>query len=501
MRRRRFHFPVVVAMCLAALFVACRGIERASPPNPDDSTATGRTNRYNVLFLAVDDLRPELGCYAVGDARSPHIDELAASGTVFERHYVQVPTCGASRYSMLTGRSPLATGVRSGNDAFRRAATRIGDEQLAGAQTWPECFRRSGYHTVAMGKISHSPDGRLFAYDGSGDGAVEVPLAWNELATPAPGPWGYGWGAFFAYDGGRHREDGDGHRDVMEFVAADDRALPDGRIADAAVARLRGFAATGERFVLAVGFYKPHLPHVATQNDWRAFDAVDVAPPQLPSRIASPYWHRSGEYMNYDLPFAKSVPLDGAAAICARRAYLACVRYVDRQIGRVLDALEDADLAKDTVVIVWGDHGWHLGEQSIWGKHSPFERSARSALIIRVPGSESAPRRTRALAESTDLYPTLLDLCRPSFQTVEHELDGISLVPVLRGEAVGVRDRALTVQGRVRSVRTTTHRLIYTSAKDGAVTDVELYDLTDRADSSTNVAAQQPEIVASLLAR
>jgi arylsulfatase A-like enzyme len=149
----------------------------------------------------------------------------------------------------------------------------------------------------------------------------------------------------------------------------------------------------------------------------------------------------------------------------ARRAYLACVRYVDRQVGRVLESLKKLELEQDTVVVVWGDHGWHLGEQQIWGKHSPFERAVRSALIIRVPGVSRAGLQTTALAETVDLYLTLVDVCRPAFQKTHHPLDGVSLTPVLTGESSSVRDTALSYWRDAVSVRSDTHRLILVATK------------------------------------
>ena len=180
-----------------------------------------------MLLIAVDDLRTELGCFGVEHALTPNIDRLAAEGVLFTNHFVAVPTCGASRYALLTGRSPGRSGVRGGNQALYRGGTAIRAEVQDGAQTMPELFRRSGYHTVSLGKISHTPDGRVFAYDGQGDGRAELPHAWDELATPF-GLWKRGWGAFFAYAEGRHREDGEQHRDLLQFVAQTDGGFPDG---------------------------------------------------------------------------------------------------------------------------------------------------------------------------------------------------------------------------------------------------------------------------------
>ena len=182
------------------------------------------TNRYNVLFIAIDDLRPELGCYGVEHAQSPNLDRFARSALIFDRHYVQVATCGASRYALLTGRSPHRSGVTTKNHAFYSGKTKFSQPEQPGAQSMPELFRRSGYKTTLIGKISHTADGLVYAYDGSGDGRLEMPNAWDDLLTPL-GSWGRGWGVFFAYANGKHREDGGGHRDLWQFTAEDDLSL------------------------------------------------------------------------------------------------------------------------------------------------------------------------------------------------------------------------------------------------------------------------------------
>lgn len=458
------------------------------------ASADDSSNRYNVLFIAIDDLRPDLGCYGVVAAQSPHLDRFASSSVLFNNHYVQVATCGASRYALLTGRSPARSGAL-GNGALFGGKTAIRKEEQDGAQTLPELFRRSGYRTTCIGKISHQPDGRVYAYNGKGDGRPEMPGAWDTLPTPF-GPWKRGWGTFFAYAGGRHREDGGGHRDLMEFTAEKDADLPDGMMAETAIEKLRGFKQSGQRFFMGLGFFKPHLPFVAPKQDWDAFAGVEIPlPPQ--GKIASPYWHRSGEFYKYKAPFAKSQPLSAEAQRRSRRAYLACVRYVDRQVGKVLAAVDELRLADNTIVVVWGDHGWHLGEQQLWGKHSPFERANRSVLIVRVPGTTQVGLKTNALAETIDLYPTLIELCQPKFSKTHRETDGTSLVPILNGEKKAVRDAALSYWRDAVSVRTDRYRLV-TKMKSGKPTAIELYDLADDPDSMKNVAKDLPEMVASM---
>ena len=452
----------------------------------------------NVLLIAIDDLRPELGCMGSEQARTPNIDRLASEGVLFTQHFVQVPTCGASRYALLTGRSPARSGVRGGNEGLYRGRAAIRDETLAAAQTLPELFRRSGYRTCCLGKISHTPDGRVFAYDGSGDGRPEVPGAWDELPTPV-GPWGRGWGAFFAYADGRHREDGGGHQDLMEFVAEADEELPDGLIARAAVERLQAFAGGSEPFFLGVGFFKPHLPFVAPRADWEALEQVEVADAAQPERPDSSYWHVSGEFRRYDAPFPKTHPLARDDRVRTRRAYLACVRYVDRQVGKLLDALEESGLAESTIVVLWGDHGWHLGESEIWGKHTPYERALRSPLIVRAPGSTARGSRCDALVETLDIYPTLIELAGPSFRHTQEALDGFSLKPLLEGSREPLREAALSYWGQATSVRTRTHRLIAMRAA-GALESIELYTLDDGPDPLRDLARSEPELVRALLA-
>ncbi|QDU36845.1 Choline-sulfatase [Maioricimonas rarisocia] len=451
----------------------------------------------NVLLIAVDDLRPELGCYGASHAISPNLDRLARQSLLFTNHFVQVPTCGASRYALLTGRSPASSGVTANNHAFYRGSSALKPEQQPAAQSLPELFRRSGYETVSIGKISHTADGRVFAYDGSGVGRDEMPHAWDRQPTPL-GPWKRGWGIFFAYSGGRHREDGHGNLDLMEFTVEDDEDLPDGLIAKQAVSELEQFANGDKPFFLAVGFFKPHLPFVAPRQDWDAFENVDIPLPPHPQQPDSPWWHGSGEFFKYDFPFDKTRPLSEEKIRACRRAYFACVRYTDRQIGRVLDALEQSGLAESTIVVLWGDHGWNLGDSRMWAKHTPFERAVRSPLLIHVPGMPTGGRQTDALAESIDIYPTLIDLCRPSFTKTAWPLDGRSLRPVLEDADASVRDSAISYWRNGITVRTQTHRLIATRGKEG-FRNVELYDASTGFDPVRNLADDSPEVVEELL--
>ena len=414
----------------------------------------------------------------------------------------------ASRFAMLTGRSPLHSRAL-GNAALYQGPSRLLPKPHLQPQTFPELFRRNGYRTVCIGKISHTPDGKVFAYDGSGDGREELPGAWDELATPY-GSWRRGWGSSFAYHGGRHREDGQGNRDLMEFLAESDDQLPDGLMARTAIDRLKRLqktrSETGQPFLMGLGFFKPHLPWVATRADWDAFQDGNIPAPGHPQKLESLGWHRSGKFYGYRMEFSKTRPLAAADQLTAKRAYLACVRYVDRQIGRVLDSLDELGLADNTIVVIWGDHGWHLGESAIWGKHSPFDRSLRSVLMIRAPQVSLAGYQCHELVESVDLYPTLLDLCDPDERQTAYPLDGCSLLPLLQGGRQPLRQVAMSFFQGGFTARSKTHRYIARDLrnppeKDSQEADLlqEFYNLTESPEPVTNVIGSETATLRPLI--
>jgi len=459
--------------------------------------AESETNRYNVLFIAIDDLRTELGCYGQAHVPSPNLDRLASEGMLFNRHFVQVPTCGASRYSLLTGRLPQFTGATRGNNHFYNGKTALDQTLTPGAQTLPELFRRSGYHTVNIGKISHTADGRVFAYDGTGDGRPEMPHAWDDLATPF-GQWNRGWGVFFAYANGVHREDGNKHQDLMEFVVEKDTDLPDGLNAETAIAKLKELKGSQKPFFMGLGFYKPHLPFVAPREDWEAVQDIDAPDAPYTDKPNSPYWHNSNEFFRYDMPFPKTFPLEKEGRMQARRAYWACVRYADRQVGKVLDALDDLGMRENTIVVVWGDHGWNLGDGQLWAKHIAHERALNSTLMIRVPGITKPGSVSDAIVQTVDLYPTLVDLCQPTFQKTEYPLNGKSMRALLDGTQDSIQEYSISHWGKATSIRTDRYRLV-ANRKKSELEKIELFDISESVDPIRNIEADNPEIRDRLL--
>lgn len=489
LRLRLLLTPILAALCIPGIAEAQ---QQTSGAQEGPSAAR---QRMNVLLITIDDLRPQLGSYGDSLVRSPNLDRLAAEGLVFLRQYVQVPTCGASRYALLTGRRPR-TPAHLSNEAFVELLPR---EEGDRPESLVHHFRRAGYRTVGIGKISHYPDGRVRAYDGSGDGRLEMPFSWDEMEGPI-GRWGSAWNAFFGYGDGSSRNVRKTGRPAFEVAEVADDALPDGMTAEAAVRKLGELATAEEPFFLAVGFFKPHLPFVAPRRYWEMYDpsAIPISPnPEAPVGVNRRSLHDSNElFRNYD-----SHPQRGGAGVrisddyarTLRHAYLASVSYVDAQVGRVLAELDRLALRDNTIVIVWGDHGWHLGDHTIWGKHTTFERSLHSPLIMRVPGMIDPGRSTDAIVEAVDLYPTLAELCGLS---TPEGLDGQSFAKAFSDPAFRSDGLAYGYsQGRT-TLRTDRFRI--TEYVDGEPR-VELYDHAVDPLETRNVAASHPEVVRELL--
>ena len=468
--------------------------------NPLDAAAqlsTKSTAGMNVLFIAVDDLRPELGSYG-GLALTPNLDRLAAGGVRFDRQFVQVPTCGASRFAMLTGQYPRTTDHLS-NEAFVKLLPR---EEGPRPESFAALFRRNGYRTVEIGKISHYPDGRVFTYAGGGQGQLEMPFSWSEVLPwseieGSDAKWGTGWNAFFGYGDGSNRNQHPGEKPAFESADLPDSGYPDGRIADAAIRKLGELK--GQRFMLAVGFFKPHLPFNAPRKYWDLYDsaAIPLSPnPGAPEGINPASLHPSSEmFGSYAHPQkgGAGIVLADDYARTLRHAYLAAVSYSDAQVGRVLDELDRLGLSENTIVIVWGDHGWHLGDHTIWGKHTTFERALRSPLLVRVPGMRHAGAATNAIVEAVDIYPTLVELAglpNPG------GLDGQSFVKNLENPALPGKDGAYSRWTGRRTLRTDRYRIVLHEKGEPRV---ELFDHATDPYETRNVAAENPAVVARLL--
>ncbi len=438
--------------------------------------------RRNVLLICVDDLRAELGCYGKSYIHSPHIDKLASQGRSFRRHYVQAPTCGASRFTLLTGQYGPAD-----NGALFLRATQLGRDPDSVTPSMPTWFRRQGYTTVSVGKVSHHPGGRGGS-DWDDDENLEMPLSWDRHLLPA-GPWRHPRGAMHGLANGEIRGNPSA-MDVFQSVDGPDSIYPDGWIVDESLRQLDVLAADKERpFFLAVGIIRPHLPFGAPAKYMEHYRDVELPPIPHPDKPAgTTTWHGSGEFMRYNR-WDKDPNQDDAFATEVRRHYAACVSYADAQVGRVLDRVGELGIRDNCVIVLWGDHGWHLGEHAIWGKHSLFEESLRSPLIIQYAGMPKPGMATESVVETADIFPTLCSLTglpEPRFA------NGVSLRPMLEDAQVPGH-AAVSYFRNAKTIRTDSHRLVVHDRGD-----VELYDHASPEKETRNIAGQHPELVSAL---
>ncbi|MEX0321345.1 MAG: sulfatase [Puniceicoccaceae bacterium] len=355
--------------------------------------------RPNVLFIAIDDMKPLLNVYGYEHAKSPNIDKLADQGATFLNAACQFPVCGASRASILTGLRPETTGVMDLKTKMRD----VNPDVL----TIPQHFKNNGYVTAGVGKIfdPRCVDGRQ-----TGD-AISWTLPYMENPKSDVPEMPKSRQVALAYD-------------------LPDEAFPDGRILMGGIGRLREMSAMDQPFFLAVGFKKPHLPFIAPQRFWDQYDpsSIELAPFQEHAVGNSGYGYTtSGETRGYDgVPDEGDIPDDTQRLMI--HGYLACVSWVDYLIGELLSELESLGEKDNTVIILWGDHGFHLGDHGQWGKHTPFEEAIRTPLILVDPRRGEGKIRTLAPVEFTDVFPTL---CELAGLDVPDQLQGVSLAGCL----------------------------------------------------------------------
>jgi len=446
---------VVVAMCCFS--AACVTAEAAEARKP------------NVLFIAVDDLRPQLACYGQTRMHSPNVDRLAAGGFRFGRAYCNVPVCGASRASLMTG-------IRPARDRF------VGydcwaEKDAAGVTTLNTHFRNHGYYTVSLGKVFHHARDNL--------------AGWSEEPWLPENAWmGYllpesrrAW-----EENRRKTKKGRALGPPTEEADVADDAYADGRLADRAVADLARLAEKDEPFFLAVGFFKPHLPFLAPKKYWDLYPADEI---ELPDNYSRPKdapdaaIHNWGELRAY-AGVPKRGPVSDETARRLIRGYYACVSYTDAQIGKLLDALDRLGIADATIVVLWGDHGWNLGEHTLWCKHCCFETSMRVPLLVRAPGFEPGGS-TDALVEYIDVYPSL---CQLAGLPLPEHLDGRSFVPLMRDPGLAWKDAAIGRFIAGDTIRTDRYRFTEYTDRQGDFVARMLYDHQVDPDENVNVSEQ-----------
>ena len=462
----------------------------------------GAADKPNVLLILVDDLKPTLGCYGDELAKTPNIDALAARGTRFDLAYCNQAVCAPSRFTLMLGSHSTSTGLYGLGSALRAA--------LPDAVTLPQHFQKHGYRTESLGKIFHIGHGNLgdpesFSVDHFKEKVIEYvdpsskpdgkltreEAMFQNVEAPAGGMNSLPRGAAF------------------ESPEVADEAYADGRVAAETIRRLEAAKLRDQPFFIAVGFARPHLPFSAPKKYWDLYDPARfelAASTDLPAGSPPVAHKRGGEIRNYFPVPDKGDPaqIDTELARKLIHGYYASTSFVDAQIGQVLGALESRGLAKNTLVVLWGDHGFHLGDLGIWTKHTNYEQANRIPLIFAGPGILSG-QATQQLAESVDVFPTLAELAGLPQPEGPQPIDGLSLAPVLADSSARVRDHAFHAYPKKkmgRAIRTARYRLVEWK-NPGAAADtaqLELYDYQTDPSETKNLAPEKPDVVAELRA-
>ncbi|WP_439569599.1 sulfatase [Sphingopyxis sp.] len=454
----------------------------------------------NILVILIDDLKPTLGSFGDRTAISPNIDRLAARGTRFEQAYANQAVCAPSRINLMTGRRSTSTGIYNFGMDLR--------DYIPNAVTLPQLFKQAGYGAESIGKVFHVGHGthddveswsappqkdKVIEYvepGSTGGKATREEALFNEIPVPA-------------------------ERDIFEYAATlprgtawespdvPDDAYADGRTAARASTRLAELKTSGQPFFLAVGFARPHLPFSVPKRYWDMYDPARLPMPdfeRLPDGAPLFAGKVGGEIAAYDpVPPGKlgaEYPEELKRKLI--HGYYAGVTYVDAQIGKVLDTLDREGLTENTIVILWGDHGWHLGDHGLWTKHTNFEQSVRLPLIFAGPGTGKAGSAPKQIAETVDVFPTLAALAGLQLPADMQPLDGASLVPVFRDAAAHVRPyayHAFNRPGRIgQAIRTERYRLVRWTQEATGARAYELYDLQQDPGETRNVIDAEPAV-------
>lgn len=428
--KKRLMKGIYLFVLLQVFLLSCKGQNEKSIEKP------------NILFIAIDDLRPELGAYGSEVAITPNMDALAAEGLLFNNAYCQEAICSPSRASVMTGARPETIKVIENFSYFRDLNPDI--------VTLPQHLQTAGYETVYTGKIFHP-------------GYTDEELSWSRKAYSGPKVEempdrvrGYvlaenqeifrkNRAEVIAKYGENAPRNGLGKGPAYEFADAPDNSYEDGHNTELAIETMKEMAQNDKPFFLGLGFLKPHLEWIAPKKYWDMYEDVDL---QLTDQHEGPVNGAAmGLHASFELRARADIPNYGdikeEQAKNLKRAYLATVSYVDAQIGKMLKALEEEGLRDNTIIMLWSDHGWHLGDMGIWGKATNYEIATRVPLIVSTPNMPDAVRgnKTNALVELVDMYPTLCELAGVS---IPESVEGQSFKPLLTNPNMEWKTAAFT---------------------------------------------------------
>jgi arylsulfatase A-like enzyme len=451
----RIYCTFFAVISISVLFMSADAFSAVSLPSTS-------AEQPNILFISVDDLRPDLGSYGHPVAKTPRFDGFAETALLFEKAYTQQAVCGPSRAALLTGLRPSTTGIK------RLDQTVTGT--LPDTTTLNSMFKKSGYETVSVGKIYHHFDDDI---NGWSKAPFDSIYNFRKDRKKRGLPKGPPYAAWLS-----------------------DELLPDAKNVAHAVNELDRLSKQDNPFFLAVGLHRPHLPFRAPKKFWDKYDPKSVpAPKTTKQQLGAPDWAVvAWEIWNYDNLPPKPGPMPKAEGEQLRHGYLAAISFVDGLVGQLLDKLSALDLDKNTVVVVWGDHGFKLGDHGGWSKHSNVELDIHIPLMIRVPGMKASGKRTKALVETVDIYPTLMDVAGLD---QPHELEGISLLPLTNEpnqewkEAVFAQFPRYAKHQALMGETVRTDRYRYTAwvgVRSGKIIAQELYDHKINSTESVNLA-------------
>ncbi|MDP4777958.1 MAG: sulfatase [Opitutales bacterium] len=455
----------------------------------------------NILLILVDDLRPAIGAYGDEVAITPNLDKLIERGMRFDAAYCNQAVCAPSRFNLMLGSRSTSSGLYGLGSKLRQS--------FPEAITMPQYFAKHGYHTESLGKIFH------IGHSNPGDPESFSVPHFKELVIEYKLPE--------STDGGKlTREEGyftnQGNRDAngnfrprgTAFEAPDvsDEAYADGRVAAETIKRLTAAKDRDQPFFIATGFARPHLPFCVPKKYWDLYDPTKLPLAEINSTPKNaPSWanKKGGEITAYK-PVSVNGEIDDTLARQLIHGYYASTSYADAQIGKVIDAIDRLGLAENTIIVLWGDHGFHLGELGIWTKHVNYETATRIPLVIAAPSITKPGSSTRQLAETVDIFPTLTALAGLPAPTGPQPIDGTNLVPVLKNPETRVRDHAYHCFPRAgklgRAIRTDRYRLVdwRPIGNPDAAPVYELYDYSKGQVETNNIANSNPEVVSELSA-